>query len=360
MRKIIHIDMDAFYASIEQRDFPEYRNKPLAVGRAETRGVVSAASYEARRYGVYSAMPTKMAMEKCPHLILVPPRFQTYSSVSEQIMRIFLEYTDWVEPLSLDEAFLDVTQNHKGIKSAIFIAREIKQRILSETGLTASAGVSFNKFLAKIASDYQKPNGLFCILPKDAEQFVETLKVERFFGIGKVTAKKMHELGIYTGADLKKFSKTQLMLWFGKAGAAYYDNARAIDTREVISNRIRKSIGAENTFDTDLSTIDELQNELYLVALRVWERIEDKDFQGRTVTLKARYNNFEIITRSKTLPITVRDFQLFWDTALELIKQIDISQKRIRLLGLTISNTEDKELYQRFVQLKMDFKSKLQ
>ncbi len=357
VRKIIHIDMDAFYASIEQRDHPEYRGKPVAVGYPEARGVVSAASYEARRYGVRSAMPSTMALKRCPHLIFAPPRFEVYHEVSDQIMQLFLEYTDLVEPLSLDEAFLDVTFNHKQQSSAIFIAREIKQRIREVTGLTASAGVSFNKFLAKIASDYNKPDGLFTILPKDAEAFVEKLEIERFFGVGKVTAEKMHGLGIHTGADLKNRTEADLVRLFGKVGHAYYLNARAIDERPVNPNHIRKSVGAENTFDIDLEASTKLNIEGYHIARRVWERMEEGQFRGRTVTLKVKYADFEIITRSRTLPDPVTDFNLFWDTAREMLKLVDTSQKKIRLLGFYISHADDdrpKPLQP--VQLRLKFK----
>ncbi|MDR2810559.1 MAG: DNA polymerase IV [Tannerellaceae bacterium] len=355
MKKIIHIDMDAFYASIEQRDFPEYRGKPLAVGHAESRGVVSAASYEARQYGVRSAMPSKTALRKCPHLIFMPPRFDVYREVSDQIMEIFSEYTDMVEPLSLDEAFLDVTENHKQIASATLIAKEIKKCIAEKTGLTASAGVSFNKFLAKIASDYKKPDGLYIIHPKEAERFVESLEIERFFGVGKVTAQKMHKLGINTGADLKQFSKERLVQLFGKAGHAYFDNARAIDNREVNPHRIRKSIGAENTFETDLEASTRMTLELYQIARRVWERIEEDRFYGRTITLKIKYMNFEIITRSRTLSSPITHFRLFWDTAKEMLSHIDTSEKKIRLMGLTISHNEDTQLPPGGIQLKLEF-----
>lgn len=341
IRKIIHIDMDAFYASIEQRDFPEYRGKALAVGHAEARGVVAAASYEARKYGVRSAMASVTAIRKCPHLIFAKARFDVYREVSHQIMDIFMEYTDLVEPLSLDEAFLDVTENHKNIPSATLIAREIKNRIREVTGLTASAGVSFNKFLAKIASDYNKPDGLFVITPDQAEKFVETLPIERFFGVGKVTADKMHRLGIFTGADLKSRSEQELIRHFGKAGSIYYLNSRAIDERPVESNRIRKSIGAENTFETDLENTSQLTIELYHIARRVWERIESKEFYGRTITLKVKYLDFEIITRSRTLPTRIDSFPFFWRTAKEILKQVDTSEKKIRLMGLSVSNTEE-------------------
>lgn len=332
--------MDAFYASIEQRDFPQYCGKPLAVGYGGERGVIAAASYEARRYGVRSAMPSKTALKKCPHLLFVPSRFDAYRSVSRQIMDIFLEYTDKVEPLSLDEAFLDVTVNHKQMRSATFIAREIKQRIKAETRLTASAGVSINKFLAKIASDYRKPDGLFVIIDKEAATFVEALEIEKFYGVGKVTAEKMHSLGIYTGRDLKKYSVAELTGYFGKAGLSYYQYARAIDDREVNPNRIRKSVGGENTFLTDLAEMNEILPELRDIAETVWERVKSKDFAGRTITLKIKYSDFEQITRSKTLLEVVSGFDLLWEVAKELIAQVDRGEKKIRLLGLTVSNND--------------------
>ncbi|MDR1331683.1 MAG: DNA polymerase IV, partial [Tannerella sp.] len=266
MRKIIHIDMDAFYASVEQRDNVELRGKPVAVGYPEARGVVAAASYEARRYGVHSAMPSLTARNKCPSLVFVTPRFDVYHEVSRQIRTIFYEYTDMVEPLSLDEAFLDVTENHKNNPSATLIAREIKRRIYEATGLRASAGVSINKFLAKIASDYKKPDGLFVILPEEAERFVESLKIEWFFGVGKVTAQKMYENGIYTGADLKRHSEQELVRLFGKAGRSFYLNARGIDDREVQAERIIKSISNETTFLKDKDSMTLLLVELYHLA----------------------------------------------------------------------------------------------
>ena len=355
VRKIIHVDMDAFYASIEQRDNPDFRGKPLAVGHSEARGVVAAASYEARRYGIRSAMPSLTAKAKCSELIFVPARFEVYKSVSQQIMDIFLEYTHLVEPLSLDEAFLDVTQNHKNIKSAIRIAQEIKKRIKEETGLTASAGVSINKFLAKIASDYRKPDGLFVILPEEAESFVEHLKIENFFGVGKVTAQKMHQHGIYVGADLKTFSEASLVKIFGKAGSAYYDYARGIDNREVSPDRIRKSIGAENTFEKDIDDPTALMIELYHIARRVWKRVDEKEFRGRTITLKVKYADFEIITRAKSLPETLSDFKLFWNTAKNILKQIDISQKKVRLMGLSIGHADELQQDNSQLQIEFDF-----
>ncbi len=277
MRKIIHIDMDAFFASIEQRDNAEYRGKPLAVGYSGARGVVAAASYEARQYGVRSAMASKTALRKCPQLIFVMARFDVYKSVSKKIMEIFHEYTDLVEPLSLDEAFLDVTQNYKQMASATQIAQEIKQKIRDTVGLTASAGVSFNKFLAKIASDYKKPNGLFVVKPEDAEQFVETLSIEQFYGVGKVTAERMHQLGIRTGADLKQWSEQGLVTNFGKAGHIYYLNARAIDDRPVEWQRIRKSVSSETTFEKDIDTYEELLPILDSLTREIIEYIGKKN-----------------------------------------------------------------------------------
>ncbi|MDH6344018.1 DNA polymerase-4 [Parabacteroides sp. PFB2-12] len=342
IRKIIHIDMDAFYASIEQRDNPSLRGRPIAVGHAEARGVVAAASYEARVFGVRSAMPSVTAKRKCPDLIFVEPHFETYKEVSQQIMEVFLTYTDLVEPLSLDEAFLDVT-DHPLIPSATLIAKDIKQKIKETTGLTASAGVSFNKFLAKIASDYNKPDGLFVITPAEAENFVEKLNVERFFGVGRITADKMHRLGIHTGADLKRHSEAELIRHFGKAGSFYYLNARAIDERPVTPDRIRKSVGAENTFETDLGKSTRLTIELYHIARRVWERIEAKEFFGRTITLKIKFADFEIITRSRTFPQRINNFRFFLDSAKEILNQTDVGEKKIRLMGLSVSNIEDPE-----------------
>ena len=340
-RKIIHIDMDAFFASIEQRDNEAYRGQPLAVGYPEARGVVAAASYEARKFGVRSAMPSTTALKKCPQLIFVPPRFEVYKSVSAQIMDIFLDYTELVEPLSLDEAFLDVTENRKQISSATMIAQEIKQRIREQTGLNASAGVSFNKFLAKIASDYNKPDGLFVIRPQEAEKFVETLKIEQFFGVGKVTAQKMHSLGIYTGTDLKMHEEAELVRLFGKAGHQYYLNARGLDNHLVKPDRILKSVSAESTFEHDKDSVLHLQLELYQVALELMRRIEKKEFYGRTVTVKIKFADFRIITRSRSLTTPVKDFQQLWTTAKSIFRNTDLCGQQVRLLGLGVSNATD-------------------
>lgn len=352
MRKIIHIDMDAFYASVEQRDNEALRGKPVAVGYSEARGVVSAASYEARKYGVRSAMPSLTAKNKCPHLIFVPARFDVYHEVSDQIREIFFEYTDRVEPLSLDEAFLDVTINHKNNPSASLIAKEIQQKIFEKTGLRASAGVSNNKFLAKIASDYKKPNGFFVIRPEEAESFAESLKIEQFFGVGKVTAKKMHENRIYTGYDLKQRSEMELVRLFGKAGNTYYLNARGIDHREVEANRITKSISNETTFLEDKTEFTLLSVELYHLAKEVFERMTEEKFYGKTITVKIKYNNFKIITRSKTLLHKISAFELFWSTAREILKQTTLDFP-VRLIGLGISNAGNNPP-QQYTQLELD------
>lgn len=346
--------MDAFYASIEQRDNPHYRGKPLAVGYSGPRGVVAAASYEARRYGVRSAMASKTAMRKCPHLIFAPARFEVYRSVSRQIMEVFHEYTDLVEPLSLDEAFLDVTVNHMNIASATQIAREIKQKIYDKTSLTASAGVSFNKFLAKIASDYNKPNGLFVVKPKDAERFVESLAIEQFFGVGKVTAKQMHELGIRSGLDLKQHSEEELVRCFGKTGHIYYQNARGVDDRPVESERIRKSISSENTFERDIDSLEELALELDIVAKDAFADITKKKFKGRTITLKVKYADFKVITRSKTFATPVEDYGQFYKEGYELLRNVDISPK-VRLIGLGLKNNEEDSLWLDAIQLRINF-----
>ena len=346
--------MDAFFASIEQRDFPEYKGQPLAVGYAGARGVVAAASYEARRYGVRSAMPSKTALRKCPHLIFVMPRFDVYKSVSRQIMDIFHEYTDLVEPLSLDEAFLDVTENHKQIVLATQIAEEIKQKIYATTGLTASAGVSYNKFLAKIASDYRKPNGLFVVHPSVAEKFVETLMIEQFYGVGKVTAERMHQMGIRTGADLKQWSEHDLVGQFGKAGHMYYQNARAIDERPVESQRIRKSVSSETTFSADMDSLEELAPELETLAREVIEYITRKNFRGRTVSLKVKYADFKVITRSKTFLSPIADFDSLYHTGMELLEALDLSPK-VRLIGIGIKNIDEEMDWSGGIQLRIQF-----
>lgn len=345
-RKIIHIDMDAFYASVEQRDNPLLKGKPVAVGRAEKRGVVSAASYEARKFGVRSAMSSLIAKQKCPSLIFVKPQFEKYKKVSKQIRDIFNEYTDLVEPLSLDEAFLDVTVNKKNMQSATLIAKEIREKIFKTTMLTASAGISVNKFLAKIASDYNKPNGQCVIPPEEAEKFVEDLPIEKFFGIGKVTAEKMKKYGIFKGIDLKNNDLAFLIKHFGKQGEYYYNIARANDNREVNPDRIRKSLSTEYTFDKDLTTKFEIITELYKIEKELIARMQKSNYYGRTITLKVKFANFEQITRSKTFNKEIKDFKTIHKTAKELIYTVDLSNVKIRLLGLGVSNKEDTDYKQ--------------
>jgi DNA polymerase-4 len=344
--------MDAFYASVEQRDNEALRGKPVAVGYPEARGVVATASYEARRFGVRSAMPSLTAKNKCPELIFVFPRFEVYHAASEQIREIFLEYTDLVEPLSLDEAFLDVTVNHKNNPSASLIAKEIRQKIYEKTGLTASAGVSVNKFLAKIASDYKKPNGFFVIPPEEAESFVERLPIGQFFGVGKVTVKKMYENQIFTGYDLKQHSEAELVRWFGKMGYSLYQYARGIDEREVEPNRIAKSVSAETTFLQDKTNKMLLTVELYHLAKEVAERIKEENFYGKTITIKVKYNDFQIITRSKTLSFKMTDFQQLWPLVREFMKQIEL-EKPVRLLGFGISHAEEETQTKKYTQLEL-------
>lgn len=335
--------MDAFFASIEQRDFPELRGKPVAVGGSGKRGVVAAASYEAREYGVFSAMPSSIALRKCPNLIFVNHRFDIYKEVSHQIREIFLEYTDLVEPLSLDEAYLDVTENKRGLKSATIIAKEIKSRIKDKTNLTASAGVSINKFLAKVASDQDKPDGIFVITPKQAELFVDNLPIEKFFGIGKVTAGKMHELGIKFGRDLKQIPKEELVRRFGKVGRYYFDISRAIDNRRVNPNRIRKSLGAERTFEDDLLIEDSILEQTQRIVRILIARMERSKSKGKTVTLKLKYNDFEVINRSKTFGHFISKPDEIIQISNELILRELPAKKGIRLIGLTISNLENVE-----------------
>ena len=354
MRKIIHIDMDAFYASIEQRDNPRLRGVPVAVGHSGERGVVAAASYEARRYGVRSAMSSRAALARCPGLVFVPARFDVYREVSHRIMDIFFDYTDRVEPLSLDEAYLDVTVNHYNMPSATIIASDIRRRIREATGLTASAGVSVNKFLAKIASDYNKPDGLTVVTGEEAEAFVEGLKIEQFWGVGKVTADRMHGMGIHTGADLKMRSEAELVWHFGKAGHTYYLNARAIDNREVTPDRVRKSVGCENTFFADIGEPEMLERELRATAEEVWRRAGRRDFYGRTVTLKIKYADFRQITRSHTFPGFVTEYGQFLDASLGLLSGVDLTYGKVRLLGLGIGNPADREQPQ-CGQLEFDF-----
>ena len=342
-RKIIHIDMDAFYASVEQRDNPELRGRPIAVGHAGERGVVSAASYEARKFGVRSAMASLKAMRLCPELIFVPGRMEVYKEVSDQIHEIFREYTDIIEPLALDEAFLDVTENKKGIPLAIDIAREIKHRIREELGLVASAGVSYNKFLAKIASDYRKPDGLCTIHPDHALDFIAHLPVESFWGVGKVTAKRMHALGIHYGRELREWSLDGLTREFGKAGKLYYDFARGIDLRPVEAVRVRKSIGCERTLERDISTRSSVIVELYHTAEELIRRLADKDFRGNTLTLKVKFHDFTQITRSITQEKELLKMKTILPLAKRILADVQYEDHPIRLIGLSVSNPRDEE-----------------
>jgi DNA polymerase IV len=338
IRKIIHIDMDAFFASVEQRDNPELRGKPVAVGGSRARGVVAAASYEARRYGVHSALASKIAAQRCPQLIFVKPRFEVYSAVSRQIREIFYSYTDLVEPLSLDEAYLDVTENKIGMPSATIIANEIRAKIQEETGLTASAGVSYNKFLAKIASDMNKPDGFTLITPDKAEEVVAALAIEKFYGIGKVTAAKLQSMGILTGADLREKSEEELVRHFGKTGRYYYRIARAQDDREVQPHRIRKSIGSERTFEVDLTEEEVMLAELERLAKEVAHDMERLQATAKTITVKIKYFDFNQITRSKTFLGEFKSVDAIFTIARDLLRSPQLPAYPVRLLGITASS----------------------
>lgn len=353
--KIIHIDMDAFYASVEQRDNPELSGKPVAVGGSSKRGVVAAASYEARRFGVHSAMPSAIAIRKCPDLIFVKPRFDQYKRVSLEIRAIFNEYTELVEPLSLDEAYLDVTTNKKNIPSATIIAEEIKSKIKGKTGLTASAGISINKFLAKTASDLDKPDGLSVILPHEAQAFVEKLPIHKFHGIGKVTAKKMNRLGIYSGGDLKKWTETDLIKRFGKMGSYYHKIALGQDDRKVNPNRIRKSISSEDTFEEDLTNTDDMMEAIARIAQNVYNWMDRNQVFGKTLTLKVKFSDFKQITRSKTSPTLITDYETMMAIARELLSGVDTDDVRVRLLGVGISNLNRPDDSPRGQQLTLEF-----
>ncbi|WP_240925007.1 DNA polymerase IV [Maribellus sediminis] len=355
IRKIIHIDMDAFFASVEQLDHPELRGKPIAVGGSSERGVVAAASYEARKFGVRSAMASKVAKQKCPDLIFVKHRFERYRQISQQIRSIFLEYTDLVEPLSLDEAYLDVTLAKKGKPSATLIAQEIRKRIYDETGLTASAGVSYNKFLAKVSSDVNKPNGIFVVTPAEAQEFIDQLEVKKFYGIGKVTASKLNKMGVWFGRDLRKIDRLELVHMFGKAGNYYYDICRGVDNRSVQPSRERKSVGAENTFEHDLFSEKELQDELLKIAEKVWKRSSKSEVKAKTLTLKFKYADFEQHTRSKTIETGFTSKEQFLEESLRLLKVDEGFPKGIRLLGLTLSNFMHEEKKEEAVQLVIEF-----
>lgn len=357
-RKIIHVDMDAFYASVEQLDNPELRGKAIAVGGGGTRGVVAAASYEARKFGVRSAMSGYLAKKRCPELIFVKTRFDRYREISQRIRSIFLEYTDLVEPLSLDEAYLDVTQNKKGNPSATKIAAEIRQRIFEDTGLTASAGISVNKFIAKVASDYNKPNGQKTVNPDEVLAFLEALPIGKFHGVGKVTTEKMYRLGIFTGSDLKTKTEDYLVDHFGKSGRFYYNVVRGVHTSEVKPDRIAKSVGTEHTFSENLVSEIFIEEKLKDIAAELERRLKKKKTAGKTVTLKIKYSDFTVQTRSKTLLYFIQDKSLIMEVVKELLFQERLKDS-VRLLGISLSNlntdTAKGEKKAVAVQLKFDF-----
>lgn len=345
--------MDSFFASVEQRDFPEYKGKPLVVGGNGPRSVVAAASYEAREYGVYSAMPMVVALRKCPHLIVTPLRFEIYKEVSATINNIFHEYTDLVEPLSLDEAFLDVTTAKKGPDSASLIALEIKDEIFKRTRLIASAGVSYNKFLAKIASDMDKPNGFYLIQPEEAEVFLEKLDVGLFHGVGKKTEEKLHRMHIFKGSDLKMLSRQDLILNFGKVGSYFYDVVRGIDNRPVVSFRERKSIGAERTYETDIYDINTVKEKLNIVIDIMWKRCQAQNKEGKTFTMKLRFSDFSTITKSHSQSIPFTEKEII-KSMIDLLPEEDIKERGLRLIGATLSNFQS-ETEDISNQLKIDF-----
>lgn len=355
-RKIIHVDMDAFYASVEQLDNPALRGLPIAVGGGETRGVVSAASYEARKFGVRSAISGYLAKKRCPQLIFVRPRFDRYREISQKIRSIFHEYTDLVEPLSLDEAYLDVTHNKKGNPSATLIAAEIRQRILEETGLTASAGISINKFIAKVASDYNKPNGQKTVNPPEVLQFLEDLPIGKFYGVGKVTTERMYQLGIFTGKDLKEKTVEYLAEHFGKSGTYYYYVVRGIHNSEVKPDRIVKSVGTEHTFDENLVSEVFMLEKLEAIADELERRLKKKKIAGKTITLKIKYSDFTVQTRSKTMPYFISDKSLVMEIVKELLYQ-ERPKDSVRLLGISLGNLNNEagEKKAVVVQLKFDF-----
>lgn len=353
-RKIIHIDMDAFYASVEQMDFPELKGKPLAVGGSEVRGVICAASYEARKFGVRSALSGALAKKYCPELIFVPPRFDRYKEISKKVQAIFHDYTDLVEPLSLDEAYLDVTQNKKGNPSATLIAKEIRERIFNEVGLTASAGISINKFVAKIASDFNKPNGQKTVQPNEVTAFLENLPIKKFYGVGKVTTEKMYQLGIFTGMDLRNKTVDFLEKHFGKSGVFYYNVVRGIHNSEVKSERIAKSVAAEHTFNENLSSEIFMLDKLKIIAAQLEQRLSKQNIAGKTITLKIKYSDFTLQTRSKTLPYFVSNKSLLFETAKDLLFQ-ERMKNSVRLLGISITNLNSEVKKTVVVQLKFDF-----
>lgn len=354
IRKIIHVDMDAFYASVEQRDFPELKGKPVIVGGpADGRGVVATASYEARVYGVKSAMPSKRAHQLCPHGIFVYPRFDAYKEASQKIREIFSRYTDLIQPLSLDEAYLDVTNDKLGIGSALEIAKQIKQAIKDELNLTASAGVSINKFVAKVASDINKPDGLTFIGPSKIESFIEKLPVEKFYGVGKVTADKMKRQGLHTGKDLKQLTEERLVQLFGKSGKFYYNIVRGIDDREVKPDREAKSVSSEDTFSYDLDKGQELDDQLESITKNSYRRLINHQLFGRTITLKIKFYDFKQITRSYTAENPIKELDEILILVKKLLNEVDFEQKKVRLLGVGFSNFDEQKIYENFISYQL-------
>lgn len=353
-RKIIHVDMDAFYASVEQMDNPLLKGKPVAVGGNEIRGVVSAASYEARKFGVRSALSGVLAKKYCPELVFVKPRFDRYKEISQKIRKIFHDYTDLVEPLSLDEAYLDVTQNKKGNPSATLIAQEIRKRIFEEVGITASAGISVNKFIAKVASDFNKPNGQKTVNPDEVILFLEALPIGKFYGVGKVTRDKMYQFGIFTGLDLKQKPLDFLEKHFGKSGVYYYYIVRGIHNSEVKPSRIAKSVATEHTFEENLTSEVFMEKKLESIAGELERRLKKYNIAGKTVTLKIKYSDFTLQTRSKTLPYFISDKALLLETAKELLYQEKMKES-VRLLGISVNNLNTEIKKTVVVQLKFDF-----
>lgn len=348
--------MDAFFASVEQRDNPSLRNKSVVVGgNPNSRGVVAAASYEARKFGIHSAMPCSQAYRKCHQTVFVRPRFDAYKKVSQQIREVFSEYTDIIEPLSLDEAYLDVTKNKVNQGSATIIAEEIRHKILKLTGLTASAGVSYNKFLAKTASDINKPNGIKVILPEEGEDFVAELPIGKFYGIGKVTEDKMKKLGIYKGSNLKEKSLEFLSQYFGSSASYFYSVSRGIDNREVKGHRgIRKSLSNETTFAVDIDDIEELHRYLSVLSKEVTDDLQDKNLSGKTITLKVKYDDFQQITRSQTFKQAVGDYEEVYSVCINLLKNTEAGQRKVRLIGVGVSSFGHKEIGQ-MQQMELDF-----
>ncbi len=338
-RKIIHIDMDAFFAAVEQRDNPQYQGKPVIVGgQPDTRGVVATCSYEARQYGIHSAMPSSQAYRLCPQAIFIKPRFDVYKQVSADVRRIFSKYTDLFEPVSLDEAYLDVSAVTLFKGSATLIAQDIKQQILQQTALTASAGVSYNKFLAKMASDINKPDGLYLITPEQGKSFIEQLPIGKFHGIGKATEKKMHALGIKTGLDLQKWSLEALLLQFGKSGQHYYQIARGIDLRPVNNHRPSKSVGVETTFQHDIIDSSQILEHLQLLLNKALKKLADKQLTAHTITIKIKYHNFVQITRSRTLSHAIKEAAGLEKTLISLLQDTEVGKRKVRLLGVTLSS----------------------